>query len=197
MPVSAALEHDLIVMPTAAAGQARHAANEKSAAEAAEKKSTTQPVDELMSAVHYDVQVFPLRKVQEDVNAARRSANLPKPYWPGVLEAVRSALATVHPFSDIRAHGLLQAYYLAADAYALWPNKTEVASYLEKAAQELRKTGGSDANVLAEQAEWLVKKNDLRPEELKFLVNSLRQHIQLRRQQAEMNYIQEEDTPSG
>jgi hypothetical protein len=190
VPISAELEHDLLLVPTATGGQARHVANKKPAAEGAEKQSTAQSVNELMSAVRYDVQVFPLRRVQEDVNAARRSANLAEPYWPGVTEAVRSALATVHSFSDTRAHGLLMAYYLAADAYSLWPNKTEVVHYLEKAARELRRAGGADANVLAEQAEWLVKKNDLRPEELKFLVNDLRQHIQLRRQQAEMNFLQ-------
>ncbi|MGC1953957.1 MAG: hypothetical protein WA970_15590 [Gammaproteobacteria bacterium] len=198
VPISAALEHDLIVVPTTTAGQARHVASKKTAAESAEKKSAVQPVDdELMSAVRYDVQVFPLRKVQEDVNSARRSADLPQPYWPGVVEAVRSALTTVHSFSNIQAHGLLKAYYLAADAYSLWPDKPEVIRYLKKTAQELRKTGGSDANVLAEHVEWLVKRNDLQPDELKFLVDDLRQHIQLQRQQTEMNFLGANETAGG
>lgn len=128
VPVSAALEHDLIVVPTTTAGQAGHVVSKKPVTKDAKKRSVVQPADELMSAVRYDVQVFPLRRVQEDVNSARRSANLPEPYWPGVIEAVRSALATVHSFSDIHARGLLKAYYLAADAYSLWPDKPEVVS---------------------------------------------------------------------
>jgi hypothetical protein len=189
VPISTALEHDLIVVPTTTAGQAPHLARKKATAEPAEKKSAVPPADELMSAARYDVQVFPLRKVQEDVNSARRSANLPEPYWPGVVEAVRSAMATVHSFSNIQAHGLLKAYYLAVDAYSLWPDKPEVTRYLKKTAQELRKTGGSDANVLAGYVEWLVKRNDLQPDELKFLVNDLRQHIQLQRQRTEMTFF--------
>ncbi len=197
VPISAALEHDLIVVPTATASQARHVASKKTTAESTEKKSAVQPGDELMSSVRYDVQVFPLHKVQEDVNSARRSANLPEPYWPGVVEAVRSALATVRSFSNIQAHGLLKAYYLAADAYSLWPNKPEVIHFLKETAQELRKTGGSDANVLAEHVEWLVKRNDLQPDELRFLVNDLRQHIELQRQQTEMNFLQSDETAGG
>jgi hypothetical protein len=196
VPISAALEHDLIVVPRSTAGQARYVSRKKTTAESAEKKSAMRPVNELMSAVRYDIQVFPLHKVQEDVNSARRSANLREPYWSGVVEAVRSALAQVHSFSNIQAHGLLQAYYLAADAYSLWPDQPEVIRYLKKTAQELRKTGGSDANVLAEHVEWLVKRNDLQPDELRFLVNDLRQHIQLQRQQTEMNFLRS-DEPAG
>lgn len=197
VPIRAALEHDLIVVPTDAAGQARHVTGKEAAAKSAEEKPAVQSADELMSAARYDVQVFPLRKVEEDVNSARRSANLAEPYWPGVVEAVRSALATVHSFSNIQAHGLLQAYYLAADAYFVWPDKPEVIRYLDKTAQELRKTGGSDANVLAEHVEWLMKRNDLQPDELKFLVNDLRQHIQLQRQRSEMNFPRADDAVGG
>ncbi len=143
----------------------------------------------------YNLGVFPLTKVKEDLDSASAAADNNTPYWPGALEAVQSALATFHWYGQVPSHGLLAAYTDAVNAYTLAssPNflpeqRQDVLNQLGKAAEELQKSPGT-AELVTETRRLIDK---VMPENhaIKLLLQHIQQQINDQRQQSEDQYLQ-------
>lgn len=150
--------------------------------------------NELVLASDYNIGVFPLTRVNQDIDSAIQSVNYNKPYWPGAIEAIQSALATFHWFSQTNSHNLLTAYTDVVGAYALasapyYENgqRQTILNQLIKAENALKKTTGE--KVLQAKTKALIDKVVPTPENIKSLLVSIHQQIIQKRHQAEKQYL--------
>ncbi len=151
--------------------------------------------NELVLASDYNIGVFPLTRVNQDIDSAIQSVNYNKPYWPGAIEAIQSALATFHWFSQTNSHNLLTAYTDVVGAYALASapyyedgQRQTILNQLIKAENALKKTTGEE--VLQAKTKALISKVVPTPEDIKSLLVSIHQRVIQQRHQAEKQYLQ-------
>lgn len=150
--------------------------------------------NELVLASDYNIGVFPLTRVNQDIDSAIQSVNYNKPYWPGTIEAIQSALATFHWFSQTNSHNLLTAYTDVVGAYALASapyyedgQRQTILNQLIKAENALKKTRGEE--ILQAKTKALIDKVVPTPENIKSLLVSIHQQIIQKRHQAEKQYL--------
>jgi len=138
IPLRAEVERFLWRAPEQVRAAARSAVEKgRAAASMHERKAAREQIEVLLDALQYRVQVFPLRKVREDVDSAIMSGFLPTPDWEATRQALDSALGQVRWFTRERAYGLLDAYLQVANAYTAWPDTQKVTDYLKQAADDL------------------------------------------------------------
>ncbi len=194
VPVETEIDEVLVYAPEAVRAKTKEAIGKgKAAAGKGDRETASAQLDVVTSSLQYSLGAFPLDKVKRDLDAAWATASLPKPDWAGTLEAVQSALATLHWFTRIPAHSLLTAYndvvraYVLASGPRLRPEqKQKVLDYLAKAKKNLSNTPGETP--LAEETKALIDKVDPHASDIKLLLGDLQSQIQLERQRAEDQY---------
>lgn len=133
--------------------------------------------------LRYSLGLFPLHRVQQDVQAAWASASLPTPDWSGALEAVQRALMAFHWYTPVPAQALLAAYNDVANAYVLaigpaarpdWDQKS--LDYLVQAQRQL--DGIAGGRPLAEETRTLIDKVEPSTDELRSLLDDIHSQIQ-------------------
>jgi len=158
-------------------------------------KSALTSWNELVLASDYNIGVFPLTRVNQDIDSAIQSVNYNRPYWPGAIEAIQSALATFHWFSQTNSRDLLTAYTDIVGAYALASapyyedgQRQTILNQLIKAKNALKKTTGEE--VLQAKTKALIDVVVPTSENIKRLLVSIHQQIIQQRHQAEKQYLQ-------
>lgn len=182
-----AFSSDEIVAPVLTkARQGQQAAREN------DHKKASELFNELVLASQYNLGIFPLTKVSQDINSAIASANS-GPYWAGANEAIQSALASFHWYSKVPSHGLLSAYTDILNAYSMslapqvTPDQAQlVINQLVKAVKELEKvpeTGG-----LQQQAQKLIDSVTPSFIDIKMLLEDVHDKIQMQQQQEQEQF---------
>lgn len=152
-----------------------------------------QSMEVIKSDVTYSLGMFPLLRVKEDMNSAMRSIDMAKPYWPGALEAIESALESFHWYQRVPDQGLLTAYSYVVDAYALATGSNargdkdqEVLNLLQSAAAQLANV--SDGEPLLMETKGLIDKITPKPGDINLLAQHIQEIIRVKRQQSQDQY---------
>jgi hypothetical protein len=165
----------------------------RAAARRGDRDTASTQLDVETSSLRYRLGMFPLHKVDEDLEAAWGSASLAPPDWAGVLKAIQSALATFHWYARTPARGLLAAYNDVANAYIMETNpafrseqRQHMLDYLAKAERELGST--PDGQALAEKTRRLISRVELSGSDIKSLLVEIQTQIQSERERAGDRY---------
>lgn len=194
VPVEAEINDVLMSAPDDIKTKAAEAVRRgRAAARAGDWAAASKQLDIITTSLQYGLGMFPLPKVEQNLDSAWASAILREPDWAGALEAVQSALATFHWYTRNSAHGLLAAYDQVVSAYVLATGphfrsdqEQQVVDYLAKAEAELATTPGGRR--LAEEARGLVDKVKPSWSEIKQLLQDIHSEIEYERQRAEERY---------
>ncbi|MCW8800590.1 MAG: YfdX family protein, partial [Desulfobacter sp.] len=155
LPLEAELDGISITTPAEYIQHAKQAVTEGHAAVVKGDRSTAkQRLSVLEDVLDYRWGLLPLNKIRGDIHSAELALNPDPPYWKGVAEAAKSALASVRWVTTTDASGWLSAYEEAVNArFALPGSPQRARSALEKAADNLSSLPG--AGLLAEKAHKL------------------------------------------
>jgi hypothetical protein len=203
VPVEAEIDDVLVYVPEdvkARAHEAIHKARE--AAAQGDRKRVAEQFDVVTSTLEYSLGVFPLRKIGADLASAQASASLSPPDWTGALEAVQSALASFHWYTQVPADGLLSAYNTVINAYVLAAGPLirddqhwEIIDYLTRAKHEL--DGIPDGKALVDEAGKLIDAGEPLAGDIKTLLGHIQDRMRAEQRKAEVRYWQTigPDTP--
>jgi hypothetical protein len=204
VPIEAEINDVLVYVPDnlkAGTRQAVHKA--RTAARRGDRAGVSKQLDVVTSSLKYSLVMFPLHKVWQDVQTASHSASLPLPDWTAALEAIQSAMASIHWYTQVPIHGLLAAYNAVINAYALEISphfrpgqKQLVMDYLSQAERELSASAGAqqpgteqlrgEVRALIKQASF--DKTVPRQRNIRLLLNDIQSQIHNLWQQAERSY---------
>jgi hypothetical protein len=195
VPIEAEIDDVLVYVPEDVKTSTHQAvAKARTAAGKGDRGTVSKQFDVVTSSLEYSLGMFPLYKVSRDVDAAWRSARLPEPDWAGSLEAIQSAMASMHWYTRVPIHGLLAAYDAVVNAYVLAidpqvrpDQQQQLQDYLSRAARELSMKGGS--RQLAAEATALIGKSSPPTKDMKQLLNDIQSRIKHDWQQAESRYL--------
>lgn len=194
IPVEAEIDDTLVDAPETMKARAHEAIHKASEAAAqGDRQRVTEQLDVVTSTLEYSLGVFPLGKVDADLQSAQATASLSPPDWTGTLEAVQSALASFHWYTQAPAHALLSAYDDAVNAYVLAvgpairdDRQWEIIGYLTRARQALE--GVPDGKVLVEQVRNMIDKGEPQGKDIRSLLDRIQYRMRDEQQQAEARY---------
>jgi hypothetical protein len=120
VPVEAEIDEVLVYVPDDIKKQTREAVRKAWVATGnGDRGRVAEQLDVVTASLQYSLGIFPLYKVEQDLESARASADPSRPDWAGALEAVQSALSTFRWYTREPAQGLLSAYNDVINAYVL------------------------------------------------------------------------------
>jgi len=194
VPVEAEIDEVLVYVPDDIKKQTREAVRKARVATGeGDRGRVAKQLDVVTASLQYSLGIFPLYKVEQDLESARASAELSEPDWAGALEAVQSALSTFHWYTREPAQGLLSAYNDVINAYVLAAGpdfrsdqKHLVVEYLSKAESRLAVAPGGKQ--LATEARKLVQMATPPGTDIKPLIDHIHSEIRLQQQNAESRY---------
>lgn len=194
VPVEAEIDEVLVYVPDDIKKQAREAVRKARVASGdGDRRRVAEQLDVVTASLQYSLGIFPVYKVEQDLESAQASADLSEPDWAGALEAVQSALSAFRWYTREPAQGLLSAYNDVINAYVLTTGpvfrsdqKQRVIRYLESAERRLAATPGGKH--LSTEARKLVQMVTPPGSGIKTLIGHIRSEIRLQQQNEERRY---------
>lgn len=175
LPLEAELDDALVAAPAEHRAEAHKAIAEgRAAAARGDRDTATGQLAVLEDVLDYRWGLLPLRAVRGDLHAAQIALGAAgEPYWQGVDEALKSALAAIRWITVAHADGWLSAYDKAVNArFLLSIDPQRASAALERVAENL--DGLPGATELAAQAHELVARQHPDVKSVDALVASLR-----------------------
>jgi hypothetical protein len=194
VPVEAAIDEVLVYEPDDIKRQTHEAVRKaQSSIAEGDRSRVAEQLDVVTTSLQYRLGIFPLNKVEQDLQSARASTDRSEPDWIGALEAVQSALSTFHWFTHEPAQGLLSAYNDVINAYITAvgtdsrpEQKRSVTRYLVSAERRLAAEPGGKQ--LASEASKLAQMTAPPGADMKTLIENIRSEIHLQQLNAERRY---------
>jgi hypothetical protein len=194
VPVEAEIDEVLVFAPDEIKRQTHEAVRKARAASAeGDRGRVAEQLDVVTASLQYSLGIFPLSKVEQDLESARASAERSEPDWTGALQAVQSALSTFHWYTHEPAQGLLSACNDVINAYITAvgtdsgpEQKRRVTRYLESAERRLAAAPGGKQ--LASEASKLAQMTAPPATDIRTLIENIRSEIRLQQQNAERRY---------
>ncbi|MCP5304761.1 MAG: YfdX family protein [Chromatiaceae bacterium] len=177
LPLQAELETFRVALPVKRY-QATKSAIDKgvAAAQAGDKSKVRAALDTIEQSVVRHFTLLPLATIRADLRAADDAVDPAPPYWPGVHEALRSALASIRWVTTVGANDWISAYTDAVKAIKTAPeNPDQARGWLRSVAARLQ--GLSGAGDLANTARGLSISDPLSPDALYDLVDAIGAHV--------------------
>lgn len=195
VPVEAELGHALVFASQPVRNDAMHMLQQgRERVQHNDREGAKTALDKLVKVSEYNLGVFPLSTIRQDLDAAHRAAASQPPLWSASVEALQSALARFHWYTEVPAHELLQAYSDAVGAYALASSprfrddqQQAVLDQLIAVKQQLMTLNGNPR--LLEHTQQLIDRAHPDSGEIKGLLQELQGAIQHQRQQSVNRYL--------
>lgn len=194
VPVEAEIDATLVDVPEDVKARAHAAIHEaRKAVAQADRQQVAEQLDIVTATMEYSLGVFPLGKVREDLDSAQASASLSPPDWTGTLEAVQSALASFHWYTQAPVHALLSAYSDAVNAYVLAAGpvirddqRWEIIGYLTRVKKELE--GAPDSRALLDEVGKLIDTEEPQGKEIRLLLAHIQERMRIEQAQSVAQY---------
>lgn len=194
IPISSEIDQLLVYVPEREKRRIRDAIKEaKEAAVNNDRKTMATLLKTIASSISYAIGAFPLYRVEEDIESAWVSANASPPYWDGALEAIESALGSLHWYTHAPTKGLLDAqdelvsaYILVTDLRFRTEQGQQALHYLLRAQSVLQKSPGGKE--LANEVQGLIDRLDLSGTDIKRILGEVQEQIESQRRQSESVY---------
>jgi hypothetical protein len=194
VPVEAEIDDTLVYVPESVRTQAHEAIRKaREAASQDDREGVAQQLDVVTSSMEYSLGIFPPGRVKANLESAAASASLSPPDWAAALEAVQSAMATFHWYTQLPVHALLDAYNDVVDAYVLAAGpvmhdgqKWRIDRYLLRAQRDFERLPDNEALVSATQR--LIEARQPQRQEIRALLGHVQERIHTEQAQSRDRY---------